>query len=173
MDEEMRQITKVVLHCSYSEWGSEETIRKWHTEPPPEGYGWSDNGYHFVILNQFPTFSVFKERAQAVAAIDGKLFNDRLYSTQTDGQIIRGRPLSKIGSHTKSYNSNSIGICYIGISPTPAQNNAMLYLCTDLIKTYPLLTVNDIHGHNEFNDKKTCPNFYMPTFRKALTYYMR
>nr|WP_319544189.1 N-acetylmuramoyl-L-alanine amidase [uncultured Pseudodesulfovibrio sp.] len=27
-----------------------ERIRQWHTDPPPKGRGWSDIGYHFVIL---------------------------------------------------------------------------------------------------------------------------
>jgi len=48
----MREITSVIVHCSAT---SPEmdigvgTIRKWHTDPKPNGRGWSDIGYHRVI----------------------------------------------------------------------------------------------------------------------------
>ena len=47
-----REIKKVVIHCAdtYSRMdiGVEE-IRRWHTDPPPRGNGWSRVGYHYVI----------------------------------------------------------------------------------------------------------------------------
>ena len=27
-----------------------DDIRKWHTDPRPKGNGWSDVGYHYVVL---------------------------------------------------------------------------------------------------------------------------
>jgi hypothetical protein len=44
----MREIKKVILHCSASslpEHDNVESIRKWHVEEN----GWKDIGYHFVI----------------------------------------------------------------------------------------------------------------------------
>lgn len=40
-----RRVSKVFLHCSASEHGDVEAIRRWHLER-----GWSDIGYHYVIL---------------------------------------------------------------------------------------------------------------------------
>jgi len=42
---------KLIIHCSDSniEAHDVDVIRKWHTDPPPLGRGWSDIGYHIVI----------------------------------------------------------------------------------------------------------------------------
>ena len=45
----MRDINKIILHCSATREGqdiSTETIRGWHVNER----GWSDIGYHFVVL---------------------------------------------------------------------------------------------------------------------------
>lgn len=48
----MREINKIVVHCTDSDdsmdIGAKE-IRRWHTDPPPRGNGWSDIGYHYII----------------------------------------------------------------------------------------------------------------------------
>lgn len=48
----MREITRVIVHCSATpkdmDIGVKE-IRKWHTDQAPEGRGWADIGYHYVI----------------------------------------------------------------------------------------------------------------------------
>ena len=47
-----RQIDTVFLHCSASdrpEHDSIQVIKKWHTDPKPQGKGWSDVGYHYFI----------------------------------------------------------------------------------------------------------------------------
>lgn len=49
----LRSIKTITLHCSDSdriEDDNIETIRLWHTLPPPKGKGWSDVGYHYFIL---------------------------------------------------------------------------------------------------------------------------
>src|SRR3990172_1704713 len=49
----MREINKIVIHCADTPAGKFfdiNDIRKWHTDPPPKGRGWSDVGYHFVVL---------------------------------------------------------------------------------------------------------------------------
>ena len=77
----MREINRIILHCSATPEGehiSTETIRDWHVNKR----GWSDIGYHFVVL--------------------------------LDGTIEAGRPLDRVGAHTKGHNEDSIGICIVG-----------------------------------------------------------
>ncbi|WP_216595367.1 peptidoglycan recognition protein family protein [Aestuariivita boseongensis] len=43
---------RVFLHCSASDNPSHDnvaTIKRWHTDPKPQGRGWSDTGYHYFI----------------------------------------------------------------------------------------------------------------------------
>lgn len=48
----MRELKEIIVHCSATkpdmDIGADE-IKKWHTDPKPEGNGWSDIGYHYVI----------------------------------------------------------------------------------------------------------------------------
>lgn len=168
-----RKIDKIYLHCSYSEWGSVGDIRAWHTGPPQN---WSDVGYHYVIDNQFNTYLQFKNCmvARANPQARGK---ERLYSTLTDGCVHEGRPISIQGAHVKNDNANSIGICYIGISPTAMQLSAMLTLCKHLCVEYAI-SVDKVLGHYEYwteaseKPAKTCPNIVMKSFRLMLEVIM-
>jgi N-acetylmuramoyl-L-alanine amidase len=48
----MRKITQLIFHCADTPTGMDvgvEEIRRWHTDLPPRGNGWSDIGYHYVI----------------------------------------------------------------------------------------------------------------------------
>lgn len=46
----MNRIERVVVHHSASGRGTTfAAIKKWHTDPKPDGNGWSDIGYNFVI----------------------------------------------------------------------------------------------------------------------------
>lgn len=132
----MRNITKIILHCSATKEGRAFTtadIDEWHRQR-----GFLDRasgkhiGYHFVIY--------------------------------LDGSIHVGRPESSVGAHCKGHNSESIGICYIGgldsqgrpkDTRTPAQRAAMWRLVRGLRQKYPGATV---HGHCEFA-AKACPCF--------------
>jgi N-acetylmuramoyl-L-alanine amidase len=43
---------RITVHCSATPNGkpvSIDAIRKFHTDPPPDGRGWKDIGYHFLI----------------------------------------------------------------------------------------------------------------------------
>ena len=86
------------------------------------------------------------------------------YIVGLNGEVWKGRDINLIGAHTKGYNSNSIGICYVGgvdksmkakDTRTPAQKVALHNLVKDLKKQYPKAS---IHGHNEFA-AKACPSF--------------
>lgn len=81
-----------------------------------------------------------------------------------DGSVQVGRPLQRIGAHCKGYNSDSIGICYIGgrniegrtaDTRTEAQKISLRKLVYYLHLQYPNASV---HGHNEFANK-ACPCF--------------
>lgn len=131
--------SKIIVHCSDSNFGTQRLIRKWHTDPRPRGRGWSDTGYHFIILNELPWTT--KKEAQFL-----------------NGQVETGRPLNFIGAHCRGQNSVSIGICLIGKKVfTAAQFDALAKLCTGLSKYYG--KVLPIFGHRDFNKYKTCPNF--------------
>lgn len=45
-------VEHIIIHCSATKAsqniGAAE-IRRWHTDPPPKGNGWTDIGYHYVI----------------------------------------------------------------------------------------------------------------------------
>ena len=46
-------ITKLVIHVSDTPDDRDvriKDVRKWHTDPKPKGNGWSDVGYHYLVL---------------------------------------------------------------------------------------------------------------------------
>ena len=87
------------------------------------------------------------------------------YVIYIDGSVHEGRPIEKIGAHTKGQNTGSIGICYVGgvekDGKTPKdtlnelQETAMVNLIKALREQYGDMT---LHGHNEFA-AKACPSF--------------
>jgi len=120
----MRNIKRIVIHCAATREGENFTVkdvRKWHIE----GRGWSDVGYHYIIL--------------------------------LDGTVQSGRPVQKIGAHTKGYNNDSIGICYIGgldkegkakDTRTPGQKKSLKKLVSDLKEIYD---IEEIKGHRDYS----------------------
>ena len=95
-------IKYVILHITDSGWGSVQSIRQWHTDPPPLGRGWADIGYHYCIGNGYPTY-------------DGYLY--RRLEMDADGAIWPGRDLDRdgdvdeeFGAHALGFNSRSLGI---------------------------------------------------------------
>ena len=84
-----------------------------------------------------------------------------------NGVVHNGRPVEKIGAHTKGQNAHSIGIAYVGgitndgkktpkDTRTPAQRVAIVQLVKKLKELYGGHIT--IHGHNEFA-AKACPSF--------------
>lgn len=131
--------TKIIIHCSDSTWGSDYVIDSWHRER-----GFDENGYHKVILN-------------GVTSLGDE------YDIRLDGHIEDGRSITKQGAHCKGHNSDSIGICLIGVDEfTSAQYKSLKELCERLMEEYGISS-DDIYGHNEFSTK-TCPNFNVDDF---------
>lgn len=137
----MRVLSRIILHCSYSEFGDAGTINKWHLVR-----GFDCVGYHYVILNG--------QRSHGS------------YSLADDGLIEAGRDIWRKGAHCKGHNADSIGICLIGRAIfSPLQWRSLKELCCDLYSKY---AVRRILGHCELNINKTCPCVRMDAVRKWL-----
>lgn len=134
---------EIILHCSDSIWGNAAIITKWHVLPKPDGRGWSNIGYHYVILN---------------GHLSTKAFNKNM-----DGHIETGRPLDddsiidpfETGAHTLGHNDVP-GICLIGKSGkfSKKQLSSLEYLLTILRQQFKTLTIKQ---HSDYdNNKKHC-----------------
>lgn len=144
----MREINKIIVHCSVSSFGDAADIDRWHRLPPNN---YNQIGYHYVILNGFR--------------------NKRLpYVAGDDGFVETGRPIDVSGAHCEGYNRDSIGVCLIGDRLFTGKQlyAALPKLLLDLTSKYGLFA-KDVYGHREFNDKKTCPNIDPALIRAILT----
>tara|TARA_R110001606_G_scaffold70539_1_gene161249 strand:- start:18 stop:443 length:426 start_codon:yes stop_codon:yes gene_type:complete len=126
----MRDIDKIIVHCTATREGatvSLDTVRRWHLER-----GWSDIGYHYLIL------------------LDGTIERGRPEHTQ--GAHVRGYNKNSIGV---SY----VGGLDRNLSPkdtrTQDQKDSLHNLLSNLMASYEDAT---LHGHNEFSNK-ACPSF--------------
>lgn len=88
------------------------------------------------------------------------------YVIELDGTIRNGRPVERQGAHVKGFNSDSIGVCYVGgcdknMNPKDTRNKAQMasleILILDLLNWHKGAT---LHGHNEFSSK-ACPSFHV------------
>tara|TARA_R110002049_G_scaffold307299_2_gene507347 strand:+ start:27 stop:452 length:426 start_codon:yes stop_codon:yes gene_type:complete len=127
----MRDINKIILHCSATRECqdiSTETIRGWHVNER----GWSDIGYHYVIL------------------LDGTI--DEARPVERQGAHVRGHNKGSIGI---CY----IGGCDEDMNPkdtrTQEQKESLEKLFNRLMDAHQDAT---LHGHNEFSSK-ACPSF--------------
>lgn len=91
------------------------------------------------------------------------------YIIKLNGDIQEGRPIEKAGAHTKGYNQDSVGICYIGgcgndnkpkDTRTEKQKNSLYCLVKTLMKKFK---VKDVRGHRDYSpdlnhDGKITPN---------------
>ena len=89
------------------------------------------------------------------------------YVIDRDGKIETGRAIEHIGAHCKDENSDSIGICLIGIAEfTPSQFESLL---TIIERTRERFGNIPVYGHYEKKSGKaqgkTCPNIDMDWLR--------
>lgn len=142
----MREIDKIIIHCSASKWGNAQIIDSWHRDR-----GFKKIGYHFVIGNVYPDYEHFMLQTPDIT---------------NDGLIENGRPISEIGAHVYGHNEKSIGICLIGTDTFSGRQLLALYrLVKKLEKDLGKL---EIYGHYEFNPNKTCPNMNANWLREFL-----
>lgn len=88
------------------------------------------------------------------------------YVVRLNGVVELGRDVDKIPAQVKGYNSNAIGVVYVGgidekgnpkDTRTPKQKEALLKLLKELKKLYPKAI---IQGHRDFPKvAKACPSF--------------
>jgi len=142
--EQERRIDQIIIHCSATRATQDigvKTLREWHTTPKPQGRGWLDVGYHYVI------------RRSGKAELGRDLDNDGFVDDE-------------IGAHAFGWNSHSIGICLIGgvaqdgQTPEPnftdAQMAALGAMILTLKQRYPNARVM---GHRDTGANKACPSF--------------
>lgn len=137
----MRSVDTIIVHHSDSDWGQVTDIRQWHRDR-----GFNDIGYHYVILNQYPTYNALR---------------DHQPSLQTDGMIQDGRDVEIVGAHAKGHNEGSIGICLIGKDKvTTEQLKALRKLIAGLIFRYKTngVDIKRICGHRDVMPTE-CPGF--------------
>ena len=82
-----------------------------------------------------------------------------------NGDIKSTRPIEKVGAHCRSFNKESIGICYEGgldaaccpkDTRTLEQRGSLLALLRELRRQFPKAL---IVGHHDSNPMKECPCF--------------
>ena len=79
-----------------------------------------------------------------------------------DGQVEKGRPLDKRGSHTRGENWHSVGICLEGLKEfTQKQVDAFEDLVNYLTHYFSYRSLQ-FKPHNFYNKQKTCPNLSVP-----------
>jgi len=140
-----RALTKIILHCSDSSWGNAAEIDSWHRQK-----GWNGIGYHYVITN-------------------GRPKSGQEYSYLQDGVVEKGRDEGVIGAHARGHNRDSLGICLIGTDYlfTVAQLRKALFLVNRLRTKYTI-PIEQVFGHYQFDETKTCPMFRIEDFRALL-----
>jgi len=144
----MRKIKKLILHCSASDDSLDigfDEINSWHgvgTKKHP-GRGWlSESGISCGYH----------------------------YIVRKDGSVERGRPDNDKGAHCYGHNGDSIGIVWVGINDLNIhQVTSLKALIRGLMNQYEI-EIDNVFGHYEFIDNKTCPNLNMVHFRAELLF---
>lgn len=132
-----RSITEIIVHCTATPEGrncSLEDIKRYHVAPPPQGRGWSDIGYHYLVL------------------LDGTIKNGRdvdYSGAHTTNHNSHSIGVCYVGGTTK----NDINVPKD--TRTYAQKNSLIELLKRLRKLYPTAK---IYGHRNFA-AKACPSF--------------
>ena len=143
----VRELDLIVVHCSDSPFGDAALIRRWHL-----ARGFSDIGYHFVILNGYPDDE------------SHRLHRPKFW---LDGAVETGRLVERMGAHVRRHNHNSVGVCLIGVDQfTQQQFGALVEIIRNLRWDHPGAR---IAGHYELlgagDPPKSCPNLDMEWVR--------
>ena len=86
------------------------------------------------------------------------------YVILEDGTVQSGRPEFWSGAHAKGYNS-ALGICLIGERDFEM---AQMIALEKLLKDRGF-KANEVVGHYQIDERKTCPNFDVPKYLVAIT----
>ena len=88
-------------------------------------------------------------------------------------EVLLGRMMNVQGAHTRGYNQDSLGICFVGDfddrPPASGQWELGIRLVKSLIEVLEI-PVSSVLGHHELASWKSCPGekFNMGLFRKEL-----
>lgn len=132
-----RKINEIIVHCSDTTTSMQvdaDVIRQWHTDSPPQGRGWSDIGYHFVILR------------------DGTLQRGRPLGCV--GAHVRGHNAHSIGICLVGGRDDDGSPEF---NFTPEQESTLRAVVTVLIREFGQKT--KVLGHRDHNPNKACPCF--------------
>lgn len=133
----------LIIHCADTPNHLDFTgddIRRWHTDPKPQGRGWKQVGYKKVIRR------------------DGTI--DVLVDSNNDNVVDQ----HEITNGAFGFNRESEHLCLIGgrdankqpnLEMTPEQHDALVGEIKDTIVSQPDIVIG---GHYQFSSK-TCPNF--------------
>ncbi len=94
------------------------------------------------------------------------------YVIKRNGEVQEGRPVQRPGAHVKHYNSDSVGVCWVGgvaqgtsnpeDNRTAEQSESLFALIQKLQEEYPGAAVL---GHRDIKGvKKACPSFDVRTW---------
>ena len=85
-------------------------------------------------------------------------------------EILMGRMPDKMGAHCTGFNSDSIGICFVGNFDDDEPPKDVWNKGVDLVRWLTSVYGKGVEvvGHNELNQHKSCPGkyFYLDKFRK-------
>lgn len=96
------------------------------------------------------------------------------YIVDTDGTVVRGRPLERVGAHVKGHNKGTIGICLIGGHGSSAIDNPTDHFTAEQLRALRnkinglkshMTSIKKVSGHNEYANK-ACPGFNVPRWWK-------
>jgi len=142
----MKKLKYLIIHCTATPEGrlvSAEDIRRWHTDPKPQGRGWRQVGYSDMIH------------------LNGEIQN--LVNYDEDQWVESG----EITNGAKGFNSVSRHVVYVGGTDkdgnpkdtrTPHQHAALYAYVVETISKHPDIKVL---GHNQVSNK-ACPSFNVP-----------
>lgn len=139
----MRQINEIIIHCT-------ATRPKWWDDKSPQ-----------EKVEEIRRWHVEDNKWQDIGYH---------YLIDRGGEVIKGRPVQKVGAHVKGHNSGTIGISLFGGHGSTAEDNfednftkpqeqSLRQLICDLRKKYQ--DINKISGHNQYA-ARACPGFSVP-----------
>ncbi len=130
----MRELNKIVIHCSATEQGREvsvEDIRRWH-----KARGWRTIGYHYVI------------------SLEGKIERGRPIKEQ--GAHVKGHNKDSIGV---CYIGG-----LINRKPSDTRTVPQIHALRGLIEGLKMaFEIDEVVGHRDLSNKKECPCFDVKT----------
>lgn len=160
----------IILHCTDGPWGTVESIRKFHTDPPPAGRGWLDIGYHYVLTNPY---SDSTRIGRPDVNLDGKVWKGR--DLDHDGNVEE-----EIGAHVHGWNHISLGVALVGKRIRDKEGHVLgsTFTSAQIVESARLIrelcvrhqvSFSSVLGHYEVPGvAKTCPDIDMSWYRDYL-----